>query len=69
MICSHIRRRSMKSRAAAVEPRVDVLQQNPADVFAMAPPCAAATPELLRDEILCEMFAATVARTPIMTPA
>jgi amino acid adenylation domain-containing protein len=64
MICSHIRRRSMKSRAAAVEPRVDVLSVS-VDASRDGPALRGRPmPELLRDEILCEMFAATVARTP-----
>ena len=64
-ICSYIRPRPRKSAArTAVGPRVNVL----------APSAAASSddpalrgrpmPGLLRDEILSEMFAATVARTP-----
>ena len=64
IICSHIRPRPLKSAVAAVEPRVNVLAPSPD-----ASPCGPALrgwpmPQLLRDELLSEMFAATVARTP-----
>jgi amino acid adenylation domain-containing protein len=64
IICSHIRRRSIKSAAAAVGPRVDVLALS-ADASRHGPALRGwPMPELLRDELLSEMFAATVARTP-----
>jgi amino acid adenylation domain-containing protein len=64
IICSHIRRRPIKSAAAAVGPRVDVLALS-TDASRQGPALRGRPmPELLRDELLSEMFAATVARTP-----
>ena len=63
IICSHIRPWSVKS-AAAVEPIVDVLAQS-VDAARRGPALRGRPmPQLLRDELLSEMFAATVARTP-----
>jgi amino acid adenylation domain-containing protein len=64
VICSRIRARPTKSVAAAVGPRLDVLALS-ADASRHGPAVRGwPMPELLRDELLSEMFAATVARTP-----
>jgi amino acid adenylation domain-containing protein len=64
IICSHIRPRPMKSAAAVVGPRVDVLALS-ADASRPGPALRGRPmPELLRAELLSEMFAATVARAP-----
>jgi amino acid adenylation domain-containing protein len=70
VISSRIRRGSVKSAAAAIGSLSDILA--PLDVLAPSGDrtrqgpalCGRPMPELLRDEILSEIFAAVVARTP-----
>lgn len=64
IICSYIRPKPLKLAVAAVEPSVNVLAPSP-DASRYGPALRGwPRPELLRDELLSEMFAATVARTP-----
>jgi amino acid adenylation domain-containing protein len=64
IISSYVRPGSIKSATAKIGPRLDVLE--PWDDASRRGPAlrGRSMPELLRDELLSEMFEATVARTP-----
>ena len=67
IICSHIRRTGAKPERTAIGSRGDVPALTPYAPNDGPALRGRAMPELLRDELLSEMFAATVARTPNVT--